>query len=136
MYCIHCGKQIDDKAYVCPYCGIRVSDEVRMPDEEEKPRYCTHCGQRISPQAYICVHCGARTEYSMANQTRKAAGNNVAFAIVAIVLSLISLTVGGAVAAIIGMTSAISQKDVKGIKMNAVAIAVCAIVCIVTLIVF
>ena len=24
MYCNNCGKEIDDKAYVCPYCGVKV----------------------------------------------------------------------------------------------------------------
>ena len=24
MFCKNCGKEIDDKAYVCPYCGVKV----------------------------------------------------------------------------------------------------------------
>ena len=24
MFCHNCGKEIDDKAYVCPYCGVKV----------------------------------------------------------------------------------------------------------------
>ena len=24
MFCSNCGKEIDDKAYVCPYCGVKV----------------------------------------------------------------------------------------------------------------
>ena len=24
MYCKNCGKEIDDKAYVCPNCGVKV----------------------------------------------------------------------------------------------------------------
>ncbi len=23
MFCKNCGKEIDDNAYVCPYCGVR-----------------------------------------------------------------------------------------------------------------
>ena len=23
MYCSNCGKEIDEKAYVCPYCGVK-----------------------------------------------------------------------------------------------------------------
>lgn len=26
MYCKNCGKQIDDKAYVCIHCGVKVND--------------------------------------------------------------------------------------------------------------
>ena len=24
MFCKNCGKEIDDNAYVCPYCGVKV----------------------------------------------------------------------------------------------------------------
>ena len=27
MYCKNCGKEIDEKAYVCPNCGVKVKDE-------------------------------------------------------------------------------------------------------------
>ena len=27
MYCKNCGKEIDDKAYVCPFCGVKVAEE-------------------------------------------------------------------------------------------------------------
>lgn len=27
MFCKNCGKEISDKAYVCPNCGVRVNDE-------------------------------------------------------------------------------------------------------------
>lgn len=23
MYCNNCGKEIDDKAYICPHCGVK-----------------------------------------------------------------------------------------------------------------
>lgn len=26
MYCRNCGKEIDDKAYVCPFCGVKTQD--------------------------------------------------------------------------------------------------------------
>ena len=28
MFCKNCGSEIDDKAYVCPHCGVKVQDEV------------------------------------------------------------------------------------------------------------
>jgi len=31
MYCRNCGKEIDDKAYICIHCGVKV--------QEETPRY-------------------------------------------------------------------------------------------------
>ena len=27
MFCRNCGKEIDDNAYVCPHCGVKVKDE-------------------------------------------------------------------------------------------------------------
>ena len=27
MFCKNCGKEIDDNAYVCPHCGVKVKDE-------------------------------------------------------------------------------------------------------------
>lgn len=27
MFCKNCGKEIDDNAYVCPYCGVKVERE-------------------------------------------------------------------------------------------------------------
>lgn len=42
MYCTNCGKQIDDKAIVCPNCGVATSNfvapntvKVQQPVEEE-----------------------------------------------------------------------------------------------------
>lgn len=32
MYCKNCGKEIDDKAEICPGCGIRVKD---LPTEKK-----------------------------------------------------------------------------------------------------
>ena len=26
-YCVNCGKEIDDNAYVCPNCGVKVATE-------------------------------------------------------------------------------------------------------------
>ena len=26
MFCKHCGREIDDKAIVCPYCGVQVAN--------------------------------------------------------------------------------------------------------------
>lgn len=27
MFCKNCGKEIDERAYVCPHCGVKVKDE-------------------------------------------------------------------------------------------------------------
>ena len=34
MFCKNCGQEIDDKAYVCPKCGVRTSgDKVVASDD-------------------------------------------------------------------------------------------------------
>lgn len=33
MFCKHCGKEIDDKAIVCPYCGVQVA---KLPSPESR----------------------------------------------------------------------------------------------------
>lgn len=33
MFCKHCGKEIDDKAIVCPYCGVQVA---KLPSQESR----------------------------------------------------------------------------------------------------
>ena len=34
MYCRNCGKEIDNNAYVCPHCGVKVvDDEAQRRDE-------------------------------------------------------------------------------------------------------
>ena len=49
MYCRNCGKQIDDKAVVCPACGVG-------PKAERK--FCPNCGEATQANQIMCVHCG------------------------------------------------------------------------------
>lgn len=35
MYCKNCGKEIDDNAYVCPNCGVKVKDELAERREQQ-----------------------------------------------------------------------------------------------------
>lgn len=38
MFCKNCGKEIDEKAYVCPYCGVKVKDELAEQREQQAAR--------------------------------------------------------------------------------------------------
>jgi RNA polymerase subunit RPABC4/transcription elongation factor Spt4 len=51
MYCRNCGKEVDEKAVVCPACGV--------PPKSGK-KYCQNCGAPTDPNAEICVKCGAK----------------------------------------------------------------------------
>ena len=35
MYCKNCGKEINDNAYVCPNCGVKVKDELAERREQQ-----------------------------------------------------------------------------------------------------
>ena len=41
MYCRNCGKEIDDNAYVCPHCGVKVE---RINDQ---PRADADSGSKV-----------------------------------------------------------------------------------------
>ncbi len=131
MYCKNCGKEIDDNAYFCVHCGVR-TDDVRYKDQTSSKRFCTHCGKEIDPNAFICVHCGTRTQREV--ESRKSVDNYTVFAIISMVLSFIFTPLLGAVFAIFGMLGAINKKDAKGIRINIVAICVCALFCVLNII--
>lgn len=44
MYCIHCGKQIDDSATFCCYCGTKLKNDAPPPQYGESSQ-----GQNIYP---------------------------------------------------------------------------------------
>lgn len=50
--CSECGKELMDKAVICPGCGC--------PQTEMKK--CTTCGQMIMAKAVICPKCGCLQE--------------------------------------------------------------------------
>lgn len=37
MYCRNCGKEIDDKAVVCPGCGVSTTDKKQKPKKKKHP---------------------------------------------------------------------------------------------------
>ncbi len=47
--CPECGKEISDKAQVCPNCGVPLDNYVIV---------CPDCGQEISNKANACPNCG------------------------------------------------------------------------------
>lgn len=55
IYCSECGKQISDKAKVCPNCGApKITTGI----------YCSECGKQISENAVTCPNCGAPRQSS------------------------------------------------------------------------
>lgn len=51
MHCRNCGKEVLEKAEICPSCGVRpLAEKI----------YCQECGAETKPNQEICVKCGMR----------------------------------------------------------------------------
>lgn len=55
--CSNCGKEISDKAKVCPQCGQPVVLTPAIP-EEKTPILCEECGTEIPHGVDACPNCG------------------------------------------------------------------------------
>ncbi len=53
--CSNCGKEVSDKAKVCPNCGYQLIEEFIA---EEVPVICEDCGTEIPTDADVCPKCG------------------------------------------------------------------------------
>lgn len=53
--CSNCGKDISDKAKICPNCGYRLIEEIVT---EETSIICEDCGSKIPHGADTCPKCG------------------------------------------------------------------------------
>lgn len=100
MYCRNCGKQIEDNAVVCPYCGVLTHD-VQPAQQQAQPVY-----QQAAPQKeeefnvialvgfilsfFICI-AGLVCSIIGYNQAKESNGNGKGFAIAGIVISAVEL---------------------------------------------
>ena len=50
MKCEKCGKEIDDNAKFCCFCGSKVPDKI----------FCPQCGQKLPAGAVFCSACGKK----------------------------------------------------------------------------
>jgi RNA polymerase subunit RPABC4/transcription elongation factor Spt4 len=51
MHCRNCGKEVVEKAEICPSCGVRPLAE---------KNHCQECGVETKSNQEICVKCGVR----------------------------------------------------------------------------
>lgn len=49
MYCKNCGKEVSEKAIVCPGCGVPPLSE---------HNHCQHCGVPTQSNQIMCIKCG------------------------------------------------------------------------------
>ena len=63
MYCISCGREIEDGSLFCRYCGIRQQEIIKTGDKVFSALMCTKCGAPMKKNAddnrVICSFCGA-----------------------------------------------------------------------------
>lgn len=57
--CKSCGKEVSDRAKVCPACGATLIEEVV---EEIQPNVCQECGFEIPADSESCPNCGCPIE--------------------------------------------------------------------------
>lgn len=58
VFCKNCGKEIDEQAAFCNYCGTATD----MVPQVKKTVICKHCGNEIDSEATFCNHCGLATD--------------------------------------------------------------------------
>ena len=62
--CVSCGKEISDRAKICPNCGTEVFTDITAEAIEEvvatEPEtiHCPECGTEVSAETEICPNCG------------------------------------------------------------------------------
>lgn len=72
MFCKHCGKEIDDRAEICPYCGVSTKID---------GTFCKYCGNKVGYKERVCRRCGIPVNTDRVNK----------LGIIGFVLALISL---------------------------------------------
>lgn len=62
--CKNCGKEVSDKAKVCPSCGVVLIEDVTDENNSvfANVTRCEECGQELPDGAEICPNCGCPVE--------------------------------------------------------------------------
>ena len=72
MFCLNCGKQIDDDSEFCCFCGEKVQRIKTQPQQKEEPKIeskrnvvyegnihkCPNCGEVLKSFEATCPSCG------------------------------------------------------------------------------
>lgn len=93
MYCRNCGKEIDDNAYICIHCGVKVQEEKSTKEINEAADNGSKVGWGFLcwffPIVGLILYCIWKTERP---KTALVCGNcALASIIVGVILSILSL---------------------------------------------
>lgn len=75
MYCKYCGKQIEDDAIFCPFCGSKLSEKA-ADDSKRKVVFdgeihkCPNCGETLKAFETVCPSCGYELRGSKGGRNR------------------------------------------------------------------
>jgi len=69
MKCRNCGREIDEEAKFCEFCGKSTASEEKPVVEELM--YCRNCGKRIRKDASFCKFCGESFKEEKVNSPQK-----------------------------------------------------------------
>jgi RNA polymerase subunit RPABC4/transcription elongation factor Spt4 len=89
-FCRECGKEINDKAVVCPGCGC----ETNVLKETV---FCRECGRSINERAVICPYCGCEThidKFSKDGKIKKETGI-IGWFVLSFCLPVVGFVIGG-----------------------------------------
>lgn len=87
MFCKNCGKEIDDKAFVCPNCGVKVAEDEPKQKESNVFAGLSYLGIIMPLLGWIFGGIGL----AKANKTGKGAGLSIGGLIVTTVMFIIYL---------------------------------------------
>lgn len=90
MFCKNCGKEIDNNAFVCPHCGVRVVADEPQAEGANVFAGLSYLGIIIPLLGWIFGGIGL----SKANKTGKGAGLSIGGLIVTTVFFIIYLVAG------------------------------------------
>ncbi|MCH5165277.1 MAG: zinc ribbon domain-containing protein [Clostridiales bacterium] len=71
--CSSCGAKLPPDAVFCGKCGVRLSPQVEVKAEPEKPvqpTHCPSCGAELTPNSSFCLMCGASIDGTSPEQDR------------------------------------------------------------------
>lgn len=109
MFCYNCGSKLDDKAVICPHCGVQVRTLSADPAAFDEPD---------AKRASVSV---TQSNVSPAPQPAKADSENT-LAIVGFILSFF-VPIAGLICSIIGLKKASRGAPYKGLAVAGVVIS-------------
>ncbi len=96
MYCNNCGNQIDDNAYVCPYCGVKTGHGARTNEKNILAIVGFVLSFLIAIAGLVCSILAYKKSKELNGEGETLAIAGIIISAISIVLSILLLVVYGA----------------------------------------